>query len=126
MEVEAGFPDVPVELVVLTQLTTITGDGAVPHLSEGVGDVELWLVDVRFLLAVVVKVVVALNLLLDVVVVVVLDELVLLNLVVNVVDDLFQCSSCCRCSSRCCCSILLCRGCCQRRCCGTILSASCC
>ena len=89
VEVEAVFPDVPVELVVLTPLTTITGDGAVPHLVERVGDVELHLVDVHFLLAVVVKVVVAFNLLLDVVAVVVLDELVLLDLVVIVVDDLF-------------------------------------
>ena len=120
MEVEAGFPDVPVELVVLTPLTTITGDGAVRHLVERVGDVELWLVDVHFLLAVVVKVVVAFNILLDVVVVVVLVEFVLLNLVVIVVDDLSQCTCRCRCSSRCCCSTLLCRCCCQRRCCGTI------
>ena len=87
-EVETGFPDVPVELVVLTPLTTITGDGAVSHLVERVGDVELSFVDVHFLLAVVVKVVVAFNLFLGVVVVVVLDELVLLNLVV-VVDDLY-------------------------------------
>ena len=87
VEVGAGFPDVPVELVVLTLLTTITGDGAVPYLVEEVGNVELYLVDVYFLLAVVVKVVVAFNLLLDVVDVVVLDKLVLLNLVV--VDDLF-------------------------------------
>ena len=89
VEVEAVFPDVPVELVVLTPLTTITGDGAVPHLVERVGDVELRLVDVHFLLAVVVKVVVAFNLLLDVVAVVVLDEFVLLDLVVIVVGDLF-------------------------------------
>ena len=41
VEVEAGFPDVPVELVILSPLTTITGDGAVPHLVEEVGDVEL-------------------------------------------------------------------------------------
>ena len=74
MQFEAVFPDVPVELVVLTPLTTITGDGAIPYLVERVVDVELWLVDVHFLLAVVVKVVVALNLLLDVVAVVVLDE----------------------------------------------------
>ena len=66
VEVEAGFPDVPVELVVLTPLTTITGDGAGPHLVEEIGDVELWLVNVRFLLAVVVKVVVAFSLLLNV------------------------------------------------------------
>ena len=63
-------------------MTTITGDGAVPHLVERVGDVELSLFDVRFLLAVFVKVVVAFDLLLSVVVVVVPDELVLLNLVV--------------------------------------------
>ena len=43
VEVEAGFPDVPVELVVLTLLATITGDGAVPHLVEEVGNVELYL-----------------------------------------------------------------------------------
>ena len=34
VEVEAGFPDVPVELVVLTPLTTIAGDGAVPILLK--------------------------------------------------------------------------------------------
>ena len=44
VEVEAVFPDVPVELVVLTPLTTIAGDGAVPHLVERTVDVELWLV----------------------------------------------------------------------------------
>ena len=42
VEVEAGFPDVPVELVVLTLLTTITGDGAVPHLEEGGNDAFLF------------------------------------------------------------------------------------
>ena len=57
VEVGAGFPDVPVELVVLTLLTTITGDGAVPYLVEGVGNVEPYPVDVCFLLAVVVSVV---------------------------------------------------------------------
>ena len=41
VELEAGFPDVPVELVVLTLLTTITGDGVVPHLVvEEVGNDE--------------------------------------------------------------------------------------
>ena len=89
VEVEAGFPDVPVEFVVLTLLATITGDGAVPHLVEEVGNVELYPVDVYFLLAVVVKVVIACHLLLDVVAVVVLDELVLLDIVVIVVGDLF-------------------------------------
>ena len=89
VEVEAVFPDVPVELVVLTPLTTITGDGDVPHLVERIGDVELCLVDVHFLLAVVVKVVVAFNMFLDVVAVVVLDEFVLLDLVVIVVGDPF-------------------------------------
>ena len=34
VEDEAGFPDVPVELVVPTLLATITGDGGVPHLGE--------------------------------------------------------------------------------------------
>ena len=81
-------------------MTTITCDGVVPDLEEVDKDE---LVDGFLLLAVVVKVVVVFNL-----------------LVVNVVDDLSQCTPCCRCSSRCCCSILLCRGCCQRRCCGTI------
>ena len=109
VEVEAGFPDVPVELVVLTPLMTSAGDGAVPHLIERVGDVELWLVDVHFLLAVVVKVVVAFNVLLHVAVAVVLDELVFLNLVVIVVDDLSQCTSCWLRSSRCCRSIFLCQ-----------------
>ena len=61
VEVGAGFPDVPVEFVVLTLLTTITGDGAVPYLVEEIGNVELYPVDVYFLLAVVVKVVVAFN-----------------------------------------------------------------
>ena len=112
VEVEAVFPDVPVELVVLTPLTTIAGDGAVPHLVESADDVELCLVDVHFLLAVVVKVVVAFNLLLGVFAVVVFDEFVFLNLVV-IVDDLFLNVSCCQCSSRYCCSIILCRCCCQ-------------
>ena len=41
MEVKVGFPDVPVELVVPTLLTIITGDGAVPHLVvEEVGNDE--------------------------------------------------------------------------------------
>ena len=39
VEVGAGFPDVPVELVVLTLLTTLC-DGAVPHLVEEVGNDE--------------------------------------------------------------------------------------
>ena len=89
VEVRAGFPDVPVEFVVLTSLTTITGDGTVPYLVEEVGNVELYPVDVYFLLAVVVKVVVAFNLLLEVVAVVVLGEFVFLDLVVIVVGDLF-------------------------------------
>ena len=90
VEIGAGFLDVPVELVVLTLLTTITGDGAIPHLVvEEVGNVKLYLADVYFLLAVVVSLVVAFHSRLDVVVVVVLGELVLLNLVVLVVDDLF-------------------------------------
>ena len=61
--VEIGFPDVPVEFVALTLLTTITSDGAVPHLVEEIGNGELCLVDVVIRLAVVVDVVVVCNLL---------------------------------------------------------------
>ena len=38
--------DVPLELVALTFLTTIAGDGVVPHLVEEIGNAELKFVDV--------------------------------------------------------------------------------
>ena len=118
VEVEAGFPDVPVDLVVLTPLTTITGDGAVPHLVERVDDVELCLADVHFLLAVVVKVVVACNLLLDVVAVVVFDEFVLLNFVIVFVDHFFSMYfSLSMFFFNVVVLLFFCRGCCQKRCC---------
>ena len=58
--VENGFPDVPVHLVVVTLLATMTGDGGAPYFEE-IGNNERLIGDVFLLLAVVVKVVVAFN-----------------------------------------------------------------
>ena len=60
---EDSFPDVPVHIVALTLLATITGYGSVPYLEE-VGNDKRLLGDVLLLLVVVVvvKVVVAFNL----------------------------------------------------------------
>ena len=90
-------PDVPVEHLTLTLLTTIAGDGCLFHLVEEIVNDELQYVDVLLLFAVVAGVVVAFNFpdvillfqlrLLNIVVIVVLDEPVLLNVAVNVVDD---------------------------------------
>ena len=87
---------VTMEFCALTSLTTITGDGDVPHFMEEIGNSALELVDVLFLLVVVVVVVIALNflvvllcrfLLLHAVVVVIFDEFAVLNLLGNVVVD---------------------------------------
>ena len=41
VELKLVFPDVPVEFVALTLLTTITGDGCLPHLVEEAVNGEL-------------------------------------------------------------------------------------
>ena len=91
--------NVLVERLTLTSLTTITGDGCLPHLVEKIDNGELCFVDVLLLFVVVVVAVIAFHLvvvivvvpflLLDVVVVVVLAEFVVLNLFGNVVVDIF-------------------------------------
>ena len=79
--IETGFPDVPAQFVALTLLTTITGDGCLPHLVEETGNGEF--VNVIRLLAVVVGV----KFLFNFCFVVISDDFVLLNFIVDIVDD---------------------------------------